>query len=213
MDTSSSDDEEDMSMNVALNRVETLTNFDMSMNVALNRVETSMNFEAVVAGFGMLYAENYLTKSAQKEPIMSDYDWVMTTLSDPTQCYKMFRMSQPLFDRLHDLLVSSYGLTCSRKMTSIEALGMFLWIVGAPQSFVQVNNQFKRSNQTISRKFNEVFDCVYRMAKELVKPIDPNFTTPHPKLLSNRFAPHFNNCIGAIDGTHILVIAPSSKVV
>jgi hypothetical protein len=38
MDTSSSDDEEDVSMNVALNRVETLR-----------------NFESVVAGFGMFY--------------------------------------------------------------------------------------------------------------------------------------------------------------
>jgi hypothetical protein len=54
------------------------------MNVALNRVETLRNFEAAVAGFGMFYAENYLTKSARKEPIMSHYDWLMTTLSDPT---------------------------------------------------------------------------------------------------------------------------------
>jgi hypothetical protein len=114
MDISSSDDEEDMSMNVTLNRVETLR-----------------NFEAVVARFGMFYAENYLTKSARKEHIMSGYDWGMTTLSDPTECYEMFRMSQPLFDRLYDLLVSSSGLTSSEKMVSIEALGMFLWIVGA----------------------------------------------------------------------------------
>jgi hypothetical protein len=41
------------------------------------------------------------------------------------------------------------------------------------------------------------------MAKEIVKPIDPNFIT----------TPHFNNCVGAIDGTHILVVVPTSKVV
>jgi hypothetical protein len=64
MDISSSNDEEDMSMNVALNRVETLR-----------------NFEAVVAGFGMFYAENYFTKSARKEPIMPGYDWIVTTLA------------------------------------------------------------------------------------------------------------------------------------
>jgi hypothetical protein len=101
----------------------------------------------------------------------------------------------------------------SRCVTSIEALGMFLWTVGAPQSFVQVKNRFKRSKETISRKFNKVLDHVYRMAKELAKPIDPNFTTPHPMLQSDRFAPHFNNCIGAIDSTHIPVVVPSSKVV
>jgi hypothetical protein len=167
----------------------------------------------VVAGFDMFYAENYLTKSARKEPIMSGYDWVITTLRGLIECYEMFMMSQPLFNRLHDLLVSSYGLTSSRKMTSIEALEMFLWTVGPPQSFVQVKNQFKRSKETIRRKFNEVLDFLYSMAKELVKLIYPNFTTPHPKLLSDRFASHFNNCISAIDSTHISVVVPSSKVV
>ena len=186
---------------------------DMSMTVALNRVETLRNFEAVVAGIGMFYTENYLNKTIRRQPIMCGFDWVMRTLSDPTECYEMFRMSKPLFDRLHDLLVSSYGLASSSKMTSIEALAMFLWTVGAPQSFVQVKNRFQRSKETISRKFNEVLDCVYRMAKEIVKPIDPNFITTHQKLLSDRYAPHFNNCIGAIDGTHIPVVVPASKIV
>jgi hypothetical protein len=122
-------------------------------------------------------------------------------------------MSRLLFDRLHDSLVLSYGLTSSGKMASTEALLMFLWIVGAPQSFVQVKNQFKRSKENISMKFNEVLDCVYRMAKEHMKPIDPNFTTPYLKLLSDRFAPYFNNYIGAIDGTHIPVVVPSLKFV
>jgi hypothetical protein len=52
----------------------------------------------------MFYAENYLTKFARKEHKMSDYEWVMITLSNPIECYEMFRMSRPLFDRLHDLV-------------------------------------------------------------------------------------------------------------
>jgi hypothetical protein len=51
------------------------------------------------------------------------------------------------------------------------------------------------------------------MAKDIVKPIDPNFTTKHQKLLIDRFVPHFNNCIGAIDDTHIPVVVPASKLV
>jgi hypothetical protein len=31
---------------------------------------------------------------------------------------------------LHDLLVSSYGLTSTKNVTLIESLTMFLWIVG-----------------------------------------------------------------------------------
>jgi hypothetical protein len=73
-------------------------------------------------------------------------------------------------------------------MSSIEALGMFLWTIVAPQSFIQVKNRFTRSKETISRKLDEVLNCAYCMAKDVVKPIDPNFTTPHPKLLSDRYA-------------------------
>jgi hypothetical protein len=36
---------------------------------------------------------------------------------------------------LHDLLVSSYGLTSTRNVTSIESLAMFLWIVGGLNHF------------------------------------------------------------------------------
>jgi hypothetical protein len=85
----------------------------------------------------MFYTETYLNKARRSEPFMTRYDWVMRTISDPKECYDMFRMSRPLFDSLHDLLVSSYGLTSSKKMTSVEALAMFLWTIGAPQSFVQ----------------------------------------------------------------------------
>jgi hypothetical protein len=52
--------------------------------------------------------------------------------------------------------------------------------------FVQVKNRFGRFKETIRRKISEVLECVYRMSKELVKSMDPNFMAPHPKLLSER---------------------------
>ncbi|XP_062230104.1 protein ALP1-like [Phragmites australis] len=137
----------------------------------------------------------------------------MHTLNIPKDCYDMFRMSRPLFDTLHNLLVSSYGLKSSSNMSSIEALGMFLWTIGAPQSFTQVKNRFERSKETISRKFNEVLDSIYLMSIDVVKPRDPEFTMVHPRLQGSRFAPYFNNCIGAIDGTHIPVVVPAAKLV
>jgi len=97
-------------------------------------------------------------------------------------------------------------------MSSIEALAMFLWIVGAPQSIRQAANRFERSQETISRKFEEVLHCVYNMSAEIIKPRDPGFITVHPRVQAPQFSPHFDNCIGAIDGTHIRVVVPSSKV-
>jgi hypothetical protein len=41
---------------------------------------------------------------------------------------------------------------------------------------------------------------------------DPTYSTIHSRLQEACFSPHFDNCIGAIDGTYIPVKVPSSKV-
>jgi hypothetical protein len=78
-------------------------------------------------------------------PVMSGIQWVEVTLQDSEECYNMFRMTRSVFLRLHDTLVEDYGLKPSRKMCTKEALGMFLWTCGAPQSIRQVKNKFKHS--------------------------------------------------------------------
>jgi len=153
-----------------------------------------------------------MNKTKKMRTGVSGYEWVMRTLNDPTACFNMFRMSRELFNRLHDVLVSSYGLKSTRKMSSIECLAMFLWIIGAPQSFRQAKNRFKRSTETISRKFDKVLHIVYMLSADIIKPRDPKFRTVHPRLQGAQFSPLFNDCIGAIDGTHIPVVVPSSKM-
>ncbi|XP_072151435.1 protein ALP1-like [Setaria viridis] len=137
----------------------------------------------------------------------------MRNLADSVQCYNMFRMSRELFDRLHDLLVQSYGLKSTSKSSSVEALGMFLWMVGAPQSVRQAENRLERSLETVHRNFDKVLKCIIKLATDIIKPLDPEFRTMHRRLQNPRFFPHFNNCIGAIDGTHIPVVVSSNKVV
>ena len=125
----------------------------------------------------------------------------------------MFRMYKPCFDRLHRTLVHTYGLKGTRNMSSEEALGMFLWTVGGPQSVSQVENRFKRSTEVIHRKFNEVLKCLNDMAVDIIRPSDPEFRVVHDRLRDARFAPHFDGCIGAIDGSHIPVIVPNDEIV
>ncbi|CAO1940263.1 unnamed protein product, partial [Urochloa humidicola] len=123
------------------------------------------------------------------------------------------RMNRTLFEQLHTILVDKYGLMSTSKMTSVEALALFLWIIGAPQSVRQAQNRFVRSLETVHRKFDEVLNCVDKLAQDIVKPVDPTFSTIHKRLKGPRFAPYFNDCIGAIDGTHVLVVVPTNKVV
>ena len=52
-----------------------------------------------------------------------------------------------------------------------------------------------------------------KLAVDIIKPKDPQFRTVHPRLQAPRFTPFFDSCIGAIDGTHIPVVVPTSKVV
>ena len=65
----------------------------------------------------------------------------------------------------------------------------------------------------ISRKFDEVLHSVYLLSIHSTKPRDPEFRTMHPWLQGPQFLPCFDNCIGAIDGTHVKVVVPSDKVI
>ncbi|CAO2207659.1 unnamed protein product [Urochloa humidicola] len=178
----------------------------------LSQLKRMQQFGAVACMFGMYYESAFMNKTKKVKTGLSGHEWVSTTLSNPTDCHNMFRMSSEFFFRLHDVLVSTYGLKSSTKMSSVESLAMFLWIVGAPQSIRQAENRLERLSETISRKFEEVLESVYKLSGDVVKPRDPHYRTVHPRLQSPRFSPHFDNCIGAMDGTHIPVVVPSSKL-
>uniref|UniRef100_A0A6N2MVI3 DDE Tnp4 domain-containing protein n=1 Tax=Salix viminalis TaxID=40686 RepID=A0A6N2MVI3_SALVM len=49
---------------------------------------------------------------------------------------------------------------------------------------------------------------------DIIKPTDPDFTnTPIQIAMNRRFMPHFKNCIGAIDGTHVrATISPELQI-
>jgi hypothetical protein len=80
------------------------------------------------------HIDKHLSRSEYRQPTITGLEWVHSKLGNRKACYNMFRMSPDMFLKLHDLLVESYGLKFSSKSTSIEAFGMFLWMVEAPQS-------------------------------------------------------------------------------
>ena len=168
---------------------------------------------AMVGGMGNSYAEKYLLKSAYRETPETGIQWVIRCMSTPRYFYRMFRMSPEVFNELHDLLVSNYGLTSNKNVSSIESLAMFLWIVGGPQSFSQAENRFTRSLWTIHIKFHEVLKCLRKLAKDSITPRDPTFSTVHERVRENRFWPYFKEAIGAIDGSHVKMIVPLDKMV
>ena len=94
----------------------------------------------------------------------------------------MFRMRKECFNKLYSVLQSSYGLKSTCKMTSIEALGMFLWMCASQQSVRQADNRFTRSLCTVSRNFDKVLACVCKLAADIIRPNDPEFRAVHKRL-------------------------------
>ncbi|XP_022679327.1 protein ALP1-like [Setaria italica] len=100
-----------------------------------------------------------------------------------------------------------------RRVATVSGIEMFLWIIGSPQSLRHVEDRFVRSLETISRTFDNVLSSVLKLAVQIISPKDPEFKNVRRRLQNPRFAPYFNNCIGAIDRTHVPVVVPSDKVV
>ena len=167
--------------------------------------------------FGMyqyaMHCDKYLSRAEYRVPKMSGIEWVHAKTASDKSCYNMFRMTPTMFFTLHDLLCDKYGLKSTTKSTSFEALGMFLWMVGAPQSVRQAEDRFEKSLGTVSKMFNRVLNSLVQLAAYIIKPVDPEFRTLHPRLRNSRFYPYFNNCIGAIDGTHVHCVVPNDMFV
>ncbi|XP_052301365.1 protein ALP1-like [Populus trichocarpa] len=124
----------------------------------------------------------------------------------------MFRMDATTLLSLCTELETHHGLKPSRKMSVIEKVLMFLFTIAVGASNRQVQERFQHSGETISRCFKEVLKSLRLFAVEVIKPVDPQFTsTPREIAMNPRFMPHFKNCVGAIDGTHVRACIPSAN--
>jgi hypothetical protein len=112
------------------------------MDLVFKHQKMTANVMIVARLFGMYYCNSYLSKSERRQPDVTDCDWVIKCLNSCKACYKMFWVTRPIFDKLHETLLSNYDLSSTVHMTSIESLGMFLWILGGPQSVSQVEDRF-----------------------------------------------------------------------
>jgi len=110
----------------------------------------------------------YHDKHETAMPGQSGYGWTLEKLNTPGQSHKMFRMTASVFYSLHDLLVTTYGLKSSLHMNSIESLAIFLVVCGHGWSNSALHGVFKRSGETISRKFDEVLTCVVAMCQDYI---------------------------------------------
>ena len=77
-----------------------------------------------------------------------------------------------MFDKLHNVLVESYGLKSTKRITSVETIGLFWWMCGAPQGMRQTEDRFTRSTETCSRKFAKVLASMSNLAANIIRPVE-----------------------------------------
>ena len=126
---------------------------------------------------------------------------------------KEFRMSPSTFESIIDLVEQNMAKadTLFRKAAPTERVGVGLWRLSTGNSFRTISKVFGIGKSTVIKLVNELISEVVRMAPEFIK---------FPKTTSEigakiRSFCDFTGCkisqvLGAIDGTHIEILAPSS---
>ncbi|WVZ83542.1 hypothetical protein U9M48_030679 [Paspalum notatum var. saurae] len=126
--------------------------------------------------------------------------------SDDVHCVNLLRMKRAPFFQLCNLLRARELLSDSINASVEEQVAMFLHVVGHNQRFKVIGLTFRRSVETISRYFHQVLYAVGELRNDIIVPPTTNV---HPRILnSHRWYPYFKDCIGAIDGTHVLARVP-----
>ncbi|KAL6847160.1 hypothetical protein ACP4OV_023013 [Aristida adscensionis] len=139
-----------------------------------------------------LYVASTKTKTPCHTSKLTGAEYISELLKGhPIRCYNNLRMEPHIFQALSDYLT------------------MFMYMLARNACFRALCDRFQHSGETIHRHIGACFDAISSLAFDFVKP--PSMET-HWKISSNpHFGPYFENCLGAIDGTHIPVTVHGSK--
>ncbi|KAL0559281.1 hypothetical protein IC582_003882 [Cucumis melo] len=115
-------------------------------------------------------------------------------------CRESTRMDRRCFTILCTMLRTKGGLEATQYVDVEEMVAIFLHIVAHDVKNRVARRHFARSGETVSRHFNAVLNAVLRLHEILLKQPDPvTHSCSHEKYR------WFQNCLGALAGTHIKV--------
>ncbi|XP_075634759.1 uncharacterized protein LOC142607218 [Castanea sativa] len=188
---------------------------DLSYDVESDEYDDEELYDLAVAGchVGVTYYMKYIDKQPCRDSEQTGYMWLMDCLTgNETKCYEMFRMKPHVFLQLCNILQHTYGLQHTRHIRLEESVGICLMILGQGACYRMVQERFQHSGETIHRHFHRVLKRLNIMSMDILKPSDPTFSVVPRHIQKNPlYMPHFQDCIGAIDGTHIQVVVGDDK--
>ncbi|RID40777.1 hypothetical protein BRARA_J00798 [Brassica rapa] len=82
---------------------------------------------------------------------------------------------------------------------------MFLEVVGQVKTKRDISSRYQRSLDTVQRKLDDVLSALLKFVEDTLRPQESEFTRVNPVLRNDdRYWPYFRDCIGALNGTHVL---------
>nr|XP_020165865.1 putative nuclease HARBI1 [Aegilops tauschii subsp. strangulata]XP_045087833.1 putative nuclease HARBI1 [Aegilops tauschii subsp. strangulata] len=127
----------------------------------------------------------------------------------PQRCPDILRMESHIFQALCDHLRSKNLLRNSRGVSVGEQLGMFMYMLSRNASYGTLIDRFQHSPEIVHRHINGCFNAMISLAFDLIK---HSSSDTHCKISTHpQFWPFFENCLGAIYGTHVPMTIASSE--
>ncbi|XP_066359857.1 uncharacterized protein [Miscanthus floridulus] len=125
-------------------------------------------------------------------------------------CKEEFRMEAEIFRAIANFLRAENLLRDTRGMKIEEQLGLFMFMLSHNASTERLKKEFQHSGETVHRKIYDVFNIIPTLTQKFIRLLNPSHT--HMKITCDpRFMPFFQNCIGAIDGTHVPITIGQDK--
>lgn len=113
------------------------------------------------------------------------------------------RMERHTFNALLSLLRTEGGLKDGKRVRGGEKLMILLHVLKG-NSMGSACDRFQHSKDTISKVVHEVVGCMKSARVHFFPPAPTPTTAPSGKVINSyKFSGFFDDCIGALDGTHI----------
>ncbi|PIA60800.1 hypothetical protein AQUCO_00300371v1 [Aquilegia coerulea] len=174
---------------------------------------------ANVARLAMTITTQFLFHQIPKEPCVnyvSDRNTYMdSVLKRDRKCKSNLRMRADAFRSLCSLIRGKKLLEDTRNCEVEEMVMRFLHLIGHNVRHRAIESRYYRSLETISRQFNETLDAILKLYPCLVADHgEPTHNGGTPSQIFNgiRYEKYFKNCLGALDGTHIVATVPGDEV-
>ncbi|KAI3450591.1 hypothetical protein Pfo_007256 [Paulownia fortunei] len=151
----------------------------------------SVALVSVMIGKVISYYENHIVNEPCRDSMYRGHRFVMDVINGHHErCHQLFRME--------------------KHVSVEEQLTIFLMTIGHNERNKMLQERFQHSGEIISRHFNTILKALMNFSMSVIVASSfeqiPSYIYNNPK-----YWPHFNGCIGAIDGTHVHAIIPANE--